>query len=189
MTHLSLLQLTRTAGVWLVAALLLPSIALADAGHDHGDAPAASAGTALPRFSAVSDLFELVGVVNGKTLTLYLDHAADNRPVKDAKLQVELAGAPLELRPHGEGEYEATLANALAPGVTAITATVVTATDSDLLAGELDLHEDAHADAPAAPSASTVGLGVAGGIGALALLAWFGRRIVAARSLRNGAAA
>lgn len=189
MNHFSLSQMSRTAGAWLVAALLFPSIALADAGHDHGDAPAANAGTALPRFSAVSDLFELVGVVDGKTLTLYLDHAADNRPVKDAKLQVEVAGAPLALRRHGDGEYEATLANALAPGVTAVTATVVTASDSDLLAGEIDLHEEAHADAPAALSASKVGLGIAGGVVVLALLTWFGRRVVAARSLRTGGAA
>ncbi len=72
-------------------ALMLGVIALgarAGDGHDHGDAPPAASGPALPRFAAVSDLFELVGVLDGKRLTLYLDHAADNRPVKDAKLEL-----------------------------------------------------------------------------------------------------
>jgi cobalt-zinc-cadmium efflux system outer membrane protein len=35
-------------------------------GHDHGEAPAAPAGPALPRFAATSDLFELVGVLDGQ---------------------------------------------------------------------------------------------------------------------------
>ena len=186
MTHLFSWHAARS---FALAALLLPSLALADAGHDHGDAPAAAAGTALPRFAAASELFELVGVLDGKTLTLYLDHAADNRPVKDAQLEVELAGAPLTLVPHGEGEFKATLSQALAQGVTPVTATVITASDSDLLAGEIDLHEDAHTDVPAATGASKIVIGAAGGIVALALLIWLGRRVVAARSLRTGDAA
>ncbi|MBL8512805.1 MAG: hypothetical protein JNJ55_02345, partial [Betaproteobacteria bacterium] len=47
------------------AALLLAVAATAQAGpgHDHShDAPAISAGKASPRFEAVSDLFEVVGV-------------------------------------------------------------------------------------------------------------------------------
>lgn len=186
MTHLFSWHAARS---FALAALLLPSLALADAGHDHGDAPAAAAGTALPRFAAASELFELVGVLDGKTLTLYLDHAADNRPVKDAKLEVELAGAPLTLVPHGEGEFKATLSQALAQGVTPVTATVITASDSDLLAGEIDLHKDAHEHAPATMSASTIGLGAAGAVALLVVLIWLGRRIVAARSLRTGDAA
>eukprot|EP01042_Synura_sphagnicola_P021246 gene21246-26993_t len=58
----------------------LPPTALAGAGHDHGEAPVAAAGTALPRFAATSDLFELVGVLDGQKIALYLDHAGDNSP-------------------------------------------------------------------------------------------------------------
>ena len=36
-----------------------------------------AAGTALPRFAAVSETFELVGVLDGKQVTLYLDRFAD----------------------------------------------------------------------------------------------------------------
>ena len=102
------------------------------------------AGAGLPRFAATSEAFELVGVVNGKHVTLYLDRAPDNSPVNGAQLQVELGGAKLEVKPHGEGEFEATLAQDLKPGVIPVTATVVIGAESDLLAGDLDLHSTAH---------------------------------------------
>ena len=44
--------------------------AIAGDGHDHGDAAPAATGTALPRFAAVSETFELVGVLDGKQVTL-----------------------------------------------------------------------------------------------------------------------
>jgi hypothetical protein len=40
---------------------LLPPTALAGPGHDHGEALVTAAGTALPRFAATSESFELVG--------------------------------------------------------------------------------------------------------------------------------
>lgn len=61
------------AGLLLGALWMATIPAQAGEGHDHGEAPAAAAGSALPRFSAGSELFELVGVLNGKQLTLYLD--------------------------------------------------------------------------------------------------------------------
>ena len=127
----------------ILAALMLSAAwpAWAGEGHDHGDAPAAMAGPALPRFTAVSELFELVGVLNDKHLTLYLDRAADNSPVKDAKLELELGGVKVPVEAHGEGLFEATLSKAPAPGEIPVAATVMAGEDTDLLAGELDVHE------------------------------------------------
>lgn len=127
-----------------ILAVLLLSVAWpawAGEGHDHGDAPAAMAGPALPRFTAVSELFELVGVLDGKHLTLYLDRAADNSPVKDAKLELELGGVKVPVEAHGEGLFEATLSKAPAPGEIPVAATVMAGDETDLLAGELDVHE------------------------------------------------
>ena len=127
-----------------ILAVLLLSVAWpawAGEGHDHGDAPAAMAGPALPRFTAVSELFELVGVLDGKHLTLYLDRAADNSPVKDAKLELELGGVKVPVEAHGEGLFEATLSAVPAPGEIPIAATVMAGDETDLLAGELDMHE------------------------------------------------
>jgi hypothetical protein len=126
-----------------------PFSARADAGHDHGAAAPAAAGTGQPRFAAVSESFELVGVLSGKLLTLYLDRADDNSPVKDAKLELELGGVKVDVKPRGEGEFEAMLAQELKPGMTAVTATVVAGQETDLLAGELDLREGAPADTSA----------------------------------------
>jgi hypothetical protein len=125
----------------------IPFATWADAGHDHGDAATDAAGSAQPRFIAVSETFELVGVLSGKRLTLYLDRADDNSPVKDARLELELGGTKVQVKPSGEGEFETTLAQDLKPGVTTVSAMVVAGQETDLLAGELDLAQAAQADA------------------------------------------
>lgn len=163
-------------------------MAQAGEGHDHGDEAPSAAGPALPRFAATSELFELVGVLDGKRLTLYLDRATDNSPVKDAKLELELAGAKVKVEPHGEGEFEVMLAEAPKEGVIAVTATVVAGSDSDLLAGELDIH----VDEPAASVAATGfdwktygGWGVAALLGVVAVVLGLTRPRGARASLDN----
>ncbi len=177
------------AGLLLAALWMAVMPAQAGDGHDHGEAPAAAAGSALPRFTAGSELFELVGVLNGKQLTLYLDHAASNAPVKDAKLELELGGRKLSPKAHGEGEFELTLDEAPKAGVTPITATVSTASESDLLATELDIHEQAHADEAHVHGWKEWALWGAGGAFALALLGLIARRTSAGLALRTGVAA
>lgn len=163
-----------------------------DEGHAHGNEPAAASGPTQPRFAATSDLFELVGVVNGTQLTLYLDRSDDNSPVKGAKLELELGGAKIAVKPIADGEYEATLAQALKPGVTPVTATVTAGTESDLLAGEITVAEPAQAEAAPAPGwrryARWAGW-TAAGLLLLGALAWFARRLMGQRAARAGAAA
>lgn len=148
-------------------------------GHDHGEAPAMSEGSASPRFTAVSESFELVGILQGRQLTLYLDHSADNSPVADARLELELAGQKIPVQAQGIGEFVASLAQELPPGQHAVMATVVTTRETDLLAGELDLHEDEHSDAQTDFRAWLIYAGLA--LAVLVLLVWdllrrFGRR-------------
>jgi hypothetical protein len=174
----------------LCASLLLfaGAPAWADAGHDHGEAPAAAAGPALPRFTAVSDAFELVGVLDGKRLTLYLDRFADNAPVPKATLELDIGGATVKAEPHGEGEFEVQLAAVPAPGVRPVTATVIAGNETDLLAGELDIHADAHEDAAAPRNwRRIVGFGMAG-LAALAALFALARRAGTSRTSQVGGA-
>ena len=174
----------------LAAAILVTSPAWAGEGHDHGDAAPAAVGQALPRFSAVSETFELVGVLSGKQITLYLDRFADNSPVRGAQIELEIGGAKFKAEKHGDDEYEVVLPEAPKPGVLPVTATVTAGNEADLLAGELDIHDMAHADEAAHTHSWTEYAGwVAGGIAALALLGWGGRRVMNARSARAGAAA
>lgn len=168
---------------------LAPSWTLAGDGHDHGEAPAAAGGPALPRFAATSDLFELVGVLDGQKLALYLDHAGDNSPVKEAQLELDIGGTPVPVTRVADGEFQAALAAPLAEGVSPVTATVVAGADTDLLAGEIDVHAAAHAhDEPTGGRDALVAGAVAAVLATLALV-WGLRRGRAARAQRLGGAA
>lgn len=169
----------------LTLALLLGSPAHAGDGHDHGGAEPATAGPALPRFAATSDLFELVGVLDGHHLRVWLDHAPSNAPVENAQLALELNGQAITLKPVGAGEFEAELAAEPGPGTHPVTATVTAGADADLLAGELDIHAEAVAQAPHADGWRVWAPWAGGGlVVVLALAALFQRR-----STRLGAVA
>jgi len=141
----------------------------------------------LPRFATSTELFELVGVVDGKQLTVYLDRFDDNVPVKGAKLELEIGGSKVGLIEQADGEFHGSLAKELASGITPVTATVVVGKDSDLLAAELDIHDEAHeAHAPARGWKSYLGWG-SGALLVLAGLAWISRRTRLGR--RTGGAA
>ncbi|MBS0506559.1 MAG: hypothetical protein JSR53_04155 [Proteobacteria bacterium] len=167
-------------------ACLLGVFVLSTSAHEgHDDAPAAQA-SAAPRFAAVSEQFELVGVIDGRRLSLYLDHAADNSPVRAAQLELEVGGKPLAVTQVAEGEYRAELAQPLADGETPVTATVIAGADSDLLATDIDWHAPA---AEPVPAWSRKRLAAAAGAAVLALAvlwAWRSRR---AASPRVGGAA
>lgn len=185
-SHMNILRLFKPLGVALMFGALTLGARAGD-GHDHGDAPPSASGPSLPRFTAVSDQFELVGVLDGRRLTLYLDHAPDNRPVKDATLELEFGGAKLPVQPHGDGEFEATLTDEPKEGVIAVTATVVAGSDSDLLAGELDVH---HEEPAAASTVSPWKAYAAWGAVTLAALALagYGAARLRARRVVGGAA-
>jgi hypothetical protein len=173
------------------------NFAQAGEGHDHGDAVTSTSGPALPRFSAVSESFELLGVLSGKQITLYLDRYADNTPVPNAQIEMEIGGVKFKAlamkdQP-GDAVYEVVLKDAPKAGVLPITATVIAGAETDLLAGELDIQEAAHADVvvPARSWKALAGWGF-GGLAALVLLVLLVRRIGASRrpqTLRAGGAA
>lgn len=125
---------SRAAGLGLVVLALL----LAAAWTLTGRAPTARppATSPDPRFAAVGDRFELVGALEGRRLTLWLDRFADNAPVTGATLEIEIGDAKLVGRAIDD-RYEVELPAPPAPGVVPVTVTVTTADDMDLLAAEL----------------------------------------------------
>jgi hypothetical protein len=162
---------------------------LAGPGHDHGAEAPASGGTGLPRFTAVSDQLELVGVLDGRKVTLYLDRFADNSPVPDARIELEIAGEKLMAISKAEGEYEVMLAAAPAAGVLPVVAMVTVGADSDLLAGELDLHAAAPSGADGhGPEWKAMLVWAGIGLSAL-LLVWAGVRVLRSRNARVRGAA
>ena len=79
------------ASFWLAVLVASPAPALAHEGHDHSAQPAISA--AAPRLESSSRDFELVGVVRGDRLVVFLDQYASNDPVTDARIEINAQGA------------------------------------------------------------------------------------------------
>lgn len=173
--------LSRVTAVTLAALIVaMPLTSQAGEGHDHGEAPATPSGPALPRFAAVGSTFELVGVLNGHDLTLWLDRAADNSPVTGATLNLMAGGVRVEVEQHAPGEFEAELADEPEEGELAIVALVEVGQEREQLSAELDIHHHEHAEA-SPPAASWVRYG-AWGVGGLVALALFGWALRHARS-------
>ncbi|MBV2163647.1 MAG: hypothetical protein KUL80_05190 [Comamonas sp.] len=171
-----------------LTALLLSVSAHADDGHGHGEAAPVASGPALARFTAASDAFELVGVLNGRNITLYLDRTADNVPVVDAQIELEIAGEKHVAQPH-EDFYEVELAVEPAPGTLPIAATVKAGEATDLLTGELDHHDEDAEHADRTRSWPRYAAWAAGLVAAFATLFTLGRRMASSRSRCTGGAA
>lgn len=177
------------AALLVSLAIAWPGVAQAGPGHDHGEAAPTTTGSALPRFTAVSETFELVGVLNGKQITLYLDRATDNAPVPAAKIELEIAGTKFKAEAQDD-TYTVVLPEAPKPGVLPITVTVTAGAEVDLLVGELDLHANAHTDEAAHTHSWTeYAAWTAAGLVSLTVLVFIGHRMVTRRHGQAGAAA
>ena len=129
--------------------LVAGSSALADAGHDHGDAPPAATGSASPRVSTHSDLFELVGIVKQNKMTIYLDHFGTNEPITKAEIEVEITAdkAPIKIKAVAETDGTFSVTNDILEkaGSYALSFTVSAGKDTDLLAGEVKIGSESKA--------------------------------------------
>jgi hypothetical protein len=147
-----------------------------------------TAGAALPRVEAQSELFELVAQLKRGELSILVDRYETNEPVLNAKLDVESGTLKATAAFRAEaGDYvvtDTTLLKALAaPGEHALVFTLVAGADADLLDGTLvtggataaasdHAHshdgEDAHdhdLEGAAWIGAAVLALGLLGGVG------------------------
>lgn len=148
-----MMKTARLTMACLLAGLIATSSALAHEGESHEPPPPAARAT-QPRFVASSESFELVGVVEGAQLTLYLDRADTNAPVDAAQIELDVGGEKLNAAPKGEGRYAVPLPKAALAAARAvpIIATVTAGDESDLLNAELPAppHEHPPTRAPRA---------------------------------------
>ncbi len=121
---------------------MAPIFAVAGPGHDHGDEAPAASGTASPRVTSHSDLFELVGIVDAGAMTIYLDRYASNEPVSGAKVEVEAGAAKGVATAQPDGTYRFEHAVFKTPGTVPVSFTVSDGKETDLLAGDLKLADD-----------------------------------------------
>jgi hypothetical protein len=121
----------------VLLALLLPAPAL----HAHSDAPAAPSAASViePRVEAASPDVELLGIVEGTRLIVYLDRFATNEPIDGAKLTLERGTDSASAEALGDGVYRFELSWLAEPGQHALLFTVITPELSDLLTATLDL--------------------------------------------------
>ncbi len=154
----------------LLIACFLGAAAQAHEGHDHGDEakPVVSASIA-PRFEARSDLFELVGILNGKELWLYLDKAESNEPVERAAIEIESGSFKGKAVASQNDTFKLMAPSLAQPGQHALTITVEAGDESDLLTTTFEMKA---ADSPDAKKALAGNWLVYAGVAiALALLA------------------
>lgn len=149
-------RMRTTAALFCAAIyLLLGSLtAIAHEGHSHDDdsAKAALAASAYPRTAAQSDLYEIVGIVKDRRLTIYIDRFATNEPVTDVRLKVAIGDSdPVEATPTGSGSYVVPVSDLPAAGSVEVVFTIEANTGDDLLVGSLSFPQ-----APGSIAASTL---------------------------------
>jgi len=125
--------------VLFLLGVLCISPAVAHEGHDHGDAPKpVPVADAAPRFDTASEEFELVGVLHGSGLTLYLDHYASNAPVVKATLEVEAGKRKVRAKETEPGVYFLELVDTN-PGRLGLVFTIQAGESIDLLTANLEI--------------------------------------------------
>lgn len=150
----------RSSAVLAAFALLGVTFAapvLAGGGDDHTHGPAAApiATSATPRVIAQSESYELVGLLRGDRLAIYVDRLASNEPVTDAKLTVTLGGEEeVEAENRPDGTYAVSSNKFAGAGPLELVFAVEAPGGDDLLIGTLDLPGTAHAGALAACASS-----------------------------------
>lgn len=135
----------RSGTVLLVALLswLLPRMALAHEGHDHGAPLPPVSNTIVPRADASSSDFELVVVARGQNLQVRLDAFRTNEPIDGAEIEIDTAAGVLKPQPiSGEaGTYGVVAPFLSQPGAHNLAITVNARETVDILAATLTIPE------------------------------------------------
>lgn len=124
----------------LCLVLALPAWAGGDSsdGHTHAPPEAMPVVVAAPRAIAASEEFEVVAVLEGKHLVVYVDWFASNEPVAKAKVEVEGTGLSGPASETAAGTYVMNLAAVLPSGKHPLTISIDAGDTADLLAATLD---------------------------------------------------
>lgn len=121
--------------VALGAAALAFAVAAPLSAHEgHGGAsPSVPLPSLAPRAEAASDLFELMAIVQGGELVLYLDRFATNEPVEGATLEVETPAGPSPAQARPGEPYRLAAPWSVSPGSYDLIVSVATDGVADVL--------------------------------------------------------
>lgn len=127
------------ASVVVAVALLglVPSVG--HEGHDHDDDVAAAlVSSTYPRVTAQSELYEVVGVLKGGRLAIYIDQFATNESVTDGKVMVTIGdGEPVEAERAQDGSYSLSSNRLSETGPIEVIFAINAGSGDDLLVGSL----------------------------------------------------
>jgi membrane fusion protein, heavy metal efflux system len=125
------------AMVLALLATAMPS-ALAHEGHDHGPAENVS-GPAAPRVAAHSDAYQIVGVLRGERLTIYLDRFANNEPITNAAIAVTVGDdtEAVQAEANASGGYTIVSPRFRTAGPVELVFAITDGKEDDLLVGML----------------------------------------------------
>jgi membrane fusion protein, heavy metal efflux system len=119
-------------------------------GHDLESVPAPGASRSQPRLTTDSENYELVAVLEGQRLVIYLDRFEDNSPVTDARITVSVNDETTTVEAGADGTYAVVSKLFERGGLVELVFDIKATEGDDLLIGKLSL--------PAAgPSSATVG--------------------------------
>jgi membrane fusion protein, heavy metal efflux system len=120
-------------------------------GHDLEGVAAPGASRSQPRIATGSETYELVAVVDGQRLIVYLDRFVDNSPVTDADIAVSINDETAMAEPSADGTYAVVSKLFDRGGLVEVVFDIKAPEGDDLLIGKLSL--------PAAgPASATVDL-------------------------------
>jgi membrane fusion protein, heavy metal efflux system len=155
-------MLHRLFAVLMVVWLAAPSVSAHD-GHDHGAPPTPVSTTIAPRIDASSDIFELIGVLRGSKLTLFIDRFITNEPVTDAEVEVETSAGAVKATRNPDGTFALDAGWAKPGEVHDLIVTVTAGSDVDVLTGQLKVPAE-DAVAPVAQSSWLFASAIAKGL-------------------------
>ena len=128
-----------TVAALLCFGLFLTGPVPAHEGHDVVANPDTAPAAGLPRVSASSELYELVGVLDGLRLTIYLDRFQNNLPVNDANIGVTINDKTEVAEPSPDGTYMLVSGQFGAGGLFEFVFDIRAPEGDDLLIGKLSL--------------------------------------------------
>lgn len=119
----------------------LPIFAGGDSSDGHSHAPTAPvpvSQSVTPRAVAATEEFEVVAILEGKKLLVYVDRFASNEPVAQAKVEIEGAGLKGIASETTPGTYVLEIATAIPQAKHPLTISIEAGDTVDLLSATLD---------------------------------------------------
>src|SRR5262249_28597871 len=130
----------RAALCALVLWSLVTAFAVAQEGHDDKQAVITTT-PGLPRLVTSSETYELVALLEGERLTIYLDRFADNAPVTDASITVTINQETVAAATTGDGIYSLSSKKFADRGLIELVFDIKAKEADDLLIGKMMLSD------------------------------------------------